>query len=93
MKELSIETRDKFDRVLSGVIEPQSELSIGELGLVKKFSYHENEKTVVVHLDVKKQDYQCPACFAVDQFVIERLERDIRAALEKEFPLWTITFA
>ena len=93
MKELSIETRDKFDRVLSGVIEPQSELSIGELGLVKKFSYHENEKTVVVHLDVKKQDYQCPACFAVDQFVIERLERDIRAALEKEFPLSTINIA
>jgi metal-sulfur cluster biosynthetic enzyme len=93
MKELSIETRDKFDRVLSGVIEPQSELSIGELGLVKKFSYHENEKTIVVNLDVKKQDYQCPACFAVDQFVIDRLERDIRASLEKEFPNWTITFA
>jgi len=93
MKELSVETRKKFDRVLSGVIESQSELSIGELGLVKKFSYHEPEKTIVVHLDVKKQDYQCPACFAVDQFVIDGLEHDIRAALEKEFPLWTIEFA
>jgi metal-sulfur cluster biosynthetic enzyme len=93
MKELDVETRKKFDRVLSGVIESQSELSIGELGLVKKFSYHETEKTIVVHLDVQKQDYQCPACFAVDQFVIDRLENNIRAALEKEFPLWKIEFA
>lgn len=93
MKELSVDTKNKFDRVLSGVVEPQSELSIGELGLVKKFSYHESEKTVVVHLDVKNQDYQCPACYAVDSFVIDRLERDIRAALEREFPGWTIDFA
>jgi hypothetical protein len=38
--ELDHATAAKFDKVLDSVKEPQSELSIGELGLVKKFSYH-----------------------------------------------------
>jgi hypothetical protein len=30
------------------------------------------------------------ACAAVNGFVSERLERDLKAALQEEFPGWTI---
>lgn len=92
MTELDQVTKAKFDRVLTGVVEPQSELSIGELGLVSKFGYYPADRTIQVHLDVCSLDYQCPACYAVDDFIIGTLERRIRAALLEEFPDWTIEF-
>jgi len=81
---------EKFDQVLDEVVDPQSELTLSQLGLVKKFSYHEPEKTIVVHLNLKDATYECMACAAVDGFVIEKLSREIRTAMEAKFPGWTI---
>jgi len=36
--ELKMDIRDKFDKILDSVKEPQSELSLAELGLVKKLT-------------------------------------------------------
>jgi hypothetical protein len=91
--ELDHATTAKFDAVLARVKEPQSELSLGELGLVKKFSYHEPEKTIVVHLDFGPQIMDCPACTAVDGLILTTIQRDLRAALEEEFPGWAIQFS
>jgi metal-sulfur cluster biosynthetic enzyme len=90
--ELDHATAAKFDKVLDSVKEPQSELSIGELGLVKKFSYHAAEKTIAVHLDFEPQGMECPACSAVNGFILSTIQRDLTTALEEEFPGWTIVF-
>jgi len=90
MKELDLAVRDKFDAVLEKLKEPQSELSFAELGLVKKISYHEKERTIVAHMDILSPRLECMACAAVNGFVSERLERDLKAALQAEFPGWTI---
>ncbi len=81
---------NKFDAVLQRVKDTQSELSLAELGLVKKFSYHEAEKTIVVHLDVQENRVECLGCAAVNGFVVESISRDIIEAMESEFPGWTI---
>jgi len=91
--ELDAAVRAKFDSILTRVKEPQSELSIGELGIVQKFTYHANEKTIIVHLNFRTSAYECPACFAVNEFAISRIERDIKEAMETDFPSWTIQFA
>jgi hypothetical protein len=91
--ELDHATTAKFDAVLERVKEPQSELSLGELGLVKKFSYHAPERTIVVHLDFGPQIMDCPACSAVDGFILTTIQRDLTTALEEEFPGWTIQFS
>ncbi len=90
--ELDHATKAKFDAVLARVKEPQSELSLAELGLVKKFSYHEAEKTIAVHLDFGPQIMECPACTAVDGFILSTVQRDLKGALEEEFPGWAIIF-
>ncbi len=90
--EIDQATAAKFDAVLAKVKEPQSSLSVGELGLVKKFSYHPKDTTILVHLDFGPQIMTCPACTAVDGFILTTIHRDLKAALETEFPGWTILF-
>lgn len=90
MKELDLAVRQKFDSVLDRLKEPQSELSFAELALVKKISYHEKEKTLVAYMDIPAPRLECMACSAVNGFVVERLERDLKAALEAEFPGWIV---
>ncbi|HCM25292.1 MAG: hypothetical protein A2Z99_04930 [Treponema sp. GWB1_62_6] len=90
MKELDLSVRQKFDSVLDRLKEPQSELSFAELGLVKKISYHEPEKTIVAYLDVLTPRLECMACSAVNGFVLGTLERDLKVALEAEFPGWIV---
>lgn len=90
--ELDASVKAKFDAVLAEVKEPQSELSLSELGIVKKFSYHAPEKTIVVHMNFGTPSYECPACYAVNEFVISGIERDLKASLENQFPGWTIRF-
>ena len=93
MMELDTSIKAKFDAVLASVKEPQSELSLAELGIVKKFSYHAPEETIVAHLNFKTPSYECPACFAANEFVINGIERNLRTALEMQFPGWKIRFA
>ena len=88
--ELDQSVKIKFDAVLDRVKEGQSELSLAELGLVKKISYHAPEKTIVAYLNVPDRRLECMGCVAVNGFVVQNIERDLKAALETEFPGWTI---
>ena len=93
MKELDAATRGKLDTVLSRVREPQSELSLAELGLVKKFTYSAAERTIVVRLEVGEDPYACPACAVGTGLVRQGIERALRAELEREFPGFSVEFA
>ncbi|MBN2873869.1 MAG: hypothetical protein JXM71_02145 [Spirochaetales bacterium] len=88
--ELDQSVRVKFDAVINSVKEPQSELSLAELGLVTKISYYAADKTIIVFLATDAPGRECPACSAINGFVVNTIERDLKAALEKEFPGWTI---
>jgi hypothetical protein len=35
---------------------------------------------------------ECPACSAVNGFILSTIQRDLTTALEEEFPGWTIVF-
>lgn len=91
--ELDADVRAKFDAVLARVKEPQSELSLSELGLVPKLTYSPSSKTITALLDTSAPPYSCPACSAVNGLVRETLARDLAAALQAEFPGWTIKIA
>lgn len=86
MKEIDRATSAKFDKVLSSVRDRQSELTLAELGFVKKISYFEKDRTIVVYLATSKTGPGCPACAAIDGFVQNSVERDLTEALQKEFP-------
>jgi len=92
MRELDSGTRAKLDAVLARVKEPQSELSLAELGLVKRFTFSKEEKTIVVYLDVGEDPYACPACSVGSGLVREGIERSLREELEREFPGFELLF-
>jgi metal-sulfur cluster biosynthetic enzyme len=76
----------KIEAALSGVIEPQSELPITDLGLVSNVRYSEALSSIEISMAKGFPRGMCPACAAVDIVTSEGLERRTREAFEKEFP-------
>lgn len=92
--ELELAVSRKFDAILDRVKEPQSELTLAELGLVKKLTYFEADRTIVAHMNFAPEDpVSCPACFMMTDMMKDSIERDLRAAILEDFPGWTVTFA
>jgi len=91
--ELKMDIREKFDAILARVIEPQSELSVAELGLVKKMTYYEADKTIVVYMNYAIPGASaCPACSIATDMMKDSIDRDLKAAILAEFPGWTVKF-
>ncbi len=92
--ELPMDVREKFDAILARVKEPQSELSLAELGLVKKMTYYLADKTIAVHMNFAAQDpASCPACFIATDMMKSSLERDLKDAILAEFPGWAVVYS
>ena len=94
--ELDVATRHKLDDVLQRVKEPQSELSLAELGLVSKFTFSAESKTIQVHFDLGNPGMNCRVCTdvntVVNGIVRDGLERSIADELAKEFPGFAVEF-
>ncbi len=91
MEELDLDVSEKFDKILERVKEPQSELSLAELGLVSKISYFKKDKTIIAFMNfAKPSTNECPACFAVNDLIKQTITRDLRNALDDAFPGWSI---
>lgn len=93
MRELDFNTRKKLDNVLEKVKEPQSELSLTELGLVKKFTFSEQEKTIIVYLDMGESSCKCPVTGMANSIVRGGIEKDLENELLSQFPDFLIKFA
>lgn len=91
--ELDSNSRAKLDAVVDRVKEPLSGLSLGELGLVSKFTVSAKDKAILAVLNVDAERFECPACSAMYGQVIQGIERDLRVALQAEFPGYSIEFA
>lgn len=92
--ELELAVSKKFDAILDRVKEPQSELTLAELGLVKKLTYFKADQTIVAHMNFAAHDpASCPACFIMTDMMKDSIERDLRAAILEDFPGWTVSFA
>ncbi|HPE89704.1 MAG TPA: hypothetical protein P5298_01325 [Spirochaetia bacterium] len=91
--DLPMDVQATFDDVLDAVIEPQSELSVAELGLVKKITYYKADTTLVVYMNYAKPTVaDCPACSVATDMMKSTIERDLKAALLEAFPGWTVRF-
>ncbi|MCX7634969.1 MAG: hypothetical protein N2Z74_04410 [Syntrophales bacterium] len=82
----------KLDAVLQRVKDPESGLSIGALGLVKRFRYDEAQGKIYVFLDTYRHLPKCVTCAAIAQTVIAGIVRDLKAEMAVEFPDLTTEF-
>lgn len=86
-------TKATIASVLERVKEPQSDLSVAELGLVSRVSLVAEEKTLVVSMNIGTPHFQCPACSAINGEVKRGVERLLREEFERKFPGFAIEFA
>lgn len=77
---------EKIDAVLDRVKDPESGLSVGALGLVKRFRYDAGKGRLYIFMDVYTHLPKCVTCAAIAQTVIARIIGDLKAELERVFP-------
>jgi len=83
---------EKIDAVLERVKDPESNLSIAQLGLVKRLRYSEKEKKLYVFTNVYQHLPKCVTCAAIARTIVATIIRDLTAEFEKEFPELAIEF-
>jgi metal-sulfur cluster biosynthetic enzyme len=81
---------NKIDAVLDRVMEPESNLSIAQLGLVKKLRYVENKKTLYIFT---RDPTAPPACCTIIANLLQTtISEKLIQEFQIEFPDLTIEF-
>ena len=82
----------ELDRILDTVKDPESELPISRLGLVKKFRYSAEHRILYVFTDFFSHRPACKTCVGISMLIESSITRDLRNALENAFPELSIQF-
>ncbi|MCA1951159.1 MAG: hypothetical protein LDL24_11345 [Treponema sp.] len=90
MAQISQEMADKFEAILRRVKEPETELSVAELNLVKRISYSESEKKFLIVMDIATPRFPCLTCGVVTEQIRSTIERRLREEFLKEFPGYAV---
>ena len=83
---------EKIDAVLERVKDPESNLPIARLGLVKRLRYSEKEKKLYVFTNVYQHLPNCVTCAAIARTIVGTIIRELTTEFEKEFPDLAIEF-
>lgn len=73
--------RADIEKILKEVKDPETGLTVLELGLVKAVDYIQNEKKVVVRMDFKRRTPSCPACASIAWVVQKKIVDEIAERL------------
>jgi len=82
----------KIDAVLKRVKDPESNLPIARLGLVKRLRYSEKENKLYIFTNVYQHLPNCVTCAAIARTIVATIIRDLTTEFEKEFPDLAIEF-
>lgn len=82
----------KIDAVLERVKDPESDLPISRLGLVKRIRYSEGEKKLFVFTEIYPHLPKCITCAAIATTIVSTIIRDLTVELQYEFPDLTVEF-
>ncbi|MBE0556109.1 MAG: hypothetical protein IH628_02660 [Proteobacteria bacterium] len=82
----------KIDAILERVKDPESNLPVAQLCVVKRIRYNENLKTFYVFMNFHTHLPRCITCAAIASSVASTIIRDLRKELHTEFPDLSIEF-
>ena len=74
----------KLQSVLERVKDPETNLSMAELGLVERFRYYPKKKKISVFLNPVKPGKVC--CSIISSLLLSSTLKDLMNELRKEFP-------
>ncbi len=80
----------KIDSVLERVKEPESNCSVGELGMIQKFRYNKTRRALYIYANTYNSRKGC--CYLIAKLIETDLMAKIKNELEKEFPNLAISF-
>ncbi|MCK5099602.1 MAG: hypothetical protein KAR45_15950, partial [Desulfobacteraceae bacterium] len=80
--------KQKLDAALDTVKEPESGLSVGEIGLVQKFRYVSSKKTLYVYRNPIAPSKGC--CTIMSNMLLAATQKNFLDALKASFPELTI---
>ena len=75
-----------IDEVLEAVKDPESGLSVADLGLVSRLRYNREKNELYVFVDYKSRISRCPACAGIASVVVSGISRELIAAFGEKFP-------
>jgi metal-sulfur cluster biosynthetic enzyme len=82
------EMKQKIDEVLDRVKEPTTELSVAQLGLVRRLRYSESKKKLIVFWTVNQRVPKC--CKIIQGLLLSDILNALTEEFTKEFPELTI---
>jgi metal-sulfur cluster biosynthetic enzyme len=68
-------------QILKKIKDPETEMSIFDLGLIKNIDYKEKDKTLIINIALRSHMPSCKTC----QFISLKIIDTITSNLEKEF--------
>lgn len=86
------EMKSKIDAAMDRVKDPESNLPISQLGVVKRLRYNEEKKMLYVFTDFYSHLPKCVTCAAIANAIASTIIRDLHSELQKEFPHLSIEF-
>ncbi len=88
---MSSEMTAKIDKILASVKEPESQLSVAELGLVKKVTYSRNYNRIIIKTDFNPPRRTCIVCGLITAAIQRTIIRMLEQEFSNEFPDLVIT--
>ncbi len=80
----------KIDSVLARVKEPESNCSVGEMGMIKKFRYNKNRRTLYIYANTYSSRRAC--CYLIAKLIESDVMTQVQSELKKEFPDLSVRF-
>jgi metal-sulfur cluster biosynthetic enzyme len=88
---MDLEMKNKIDAVLDRVKDPESNLSIAQMGLVEKLRYLEKQRMLIVFTKQPSAPKAC--CTIIAKMLQTTIAERLTLEFKKEFPDLTIEFA
>jgi len=82
----------KIDAVLDRVKDPESDLPVVQLGVIKRVRYNEELKKLYVFTDFYSHMPKCVTCAAIAKTLASSIVRDLTKEFQTEFPDLSIEF-
>ncbi len=84
--------REKIDAVLERVRDPESDLSVAQLGLVRKLRWSEAHNHLYIFTDFASRQPGCLTCAGIAMVISASILKKLEAEFQTEFPDLTIEF-
>ena len=87
---MTVQMQEELEAALQTVRDPESGYPIARLGVIERFRYNEEKKTLYVFSDFLSHQPSCMACVGIAATVIGTIRRQLKEELERRFPELTI---